>query len=297
MTTRMRRIAHGDEPLGEPFPVGAQDEIGDLARAWNQLAAALREREGQLVRSERLAAVGRMAAHVTHEVRNPLSSIALNAELLEEELAGPDGTPSPEGRRLLLAIGAEVDRLTAITEEYLRFARLPRPHRADADLAEIARGVLEFARGDLATAGVALETRLEATPLEADADQLRQVLLNLLRNALEASVGGGRVLVETVVRPGPPAGVELRVTDAGAGMSDEVAARLFEPFFTTKDRGTGLGLALTQQIVLDHGGTIRAERVPAGGTAFVVWLPVAPPKQAPTPSASDGTGGSPRKAE
>ncbi len=267
MTARMRRIASGEEPLGEPFAVAAEDEIGELARAWNQLAAALRERQAAALRAERLAAVGRMAAHITHEIRNPLSAIGLNTELLGDEVQGG----SPEAARLVRAIGAEVDRLTGITEEYLRFARLPRPRLELEDLGEVVQGGLELQRAAFEQAGVALEVTLAAARVRCDEGQLRQVLLNLLRNALEATPRGGRVSV--LVRAGDEA--ELSVSDTGPGLPDEAVLHLFEPFFTTKERGTGLGLALAQQIVVEHGGTLRCERAPSGGARFVVTLPVA----------------------
>src|SRR6185295_17199097 len=118
-----KQIARGD--YRQRVEVGIPDEIGDLASEFNAMAAALEERELRLIRSERLAAVGKIAAQITHEVRNPLSSIGLNAELLEEELASLPG--GAESQKIASAIVKEVDRLAAITEQYLRFARLPRP--------------------------------------------------------------------------------------------------------------------------------------------------------------------------
>ena len=164
----------------------SRDEIGDLARELDAMAAALEEREQRLIRSERLATVGRMAAQITHEVRNPLASIGLYAELLGDEFA-----ERPEARRLVNSITSEVDRLTEITETYLRFARLPRPKLDREDLPAMVASVVEFARAELLQAGIVLETELTpGVEVAADESQLRQALLNLMRNAREAMDAG-----------------------------------------------------------------------------------------------------------
>jgi signal transduction histidine kinase len=209
-----------------------------------------------------------MAAHVTHEVRNPLSSIGLNVEMLEEELAGA----GPEAKELLRAIHKEIDRLTSITEEYLELARLPRPSLATEDLGALVRESADFVRPELSAHGVKLEVRVEdAMPLvQLDESQIRQVLLNLLKNAREAMPSGGVVELRVERADG---GVALRVIDHGTGMSEEQRARIFDPFYTTKARGTGLGLPLSQQIVVAHGGVIRCDSEPGRGTTFEIWLP------------------------
>jgi nitrogen fixation/metabolism regulation signal transduction histidine kinase len=225
--------------------------------------------KARLIHSERLAAIGRMAAHVTHEVRNPLSSIGLNVELLEEETAGS----GPEVQSLLRAVHREVDRLTAVTEEYLRLARLPDPRLEPGDLGEAAGEVAEFMRAELEQAGVWLELDVaRSLPAVAfDEAQLRQALLNLLRNAREAlAEKGGCVRVSVAAEDGE---VCLRVTDDGPGIPPAVQARIFDPFFTTKEHGTGLGLALTQQIVAAHGGRIRVLGGPGRGTTFELAFP------------------------
>jgi len=268
-----RRIAAGDygSRIAETGPV----EVADLAREFNVMGRAVDERERELVRTERLAAIGKMAAMITHEVRNPLSSIGLNTELLEEEirdLAGAD-----EARALCRAITREVDRLTAITEDYLAFARLPKPRLAPEQINAIAESLATFVREDLAARGVELITELDGELPRALADeaQLRQALLNLVRNATEAVAadGGGRVTIAT--RRSGSGRVEVEVRDDGPGISEEVLPRLFDPFFSTKAGGTGLGLALTHQIVRDHGGEIRVSSTLGHGAAFVITIPAA----------------------
>jgi signal transduction histidine kinase len=275
-----RHIAQGEyqSRIDEAGPT----EVAELAREFNSMARAIEERERELVRSERLIAVGKMAAVITHEVRNPLSSIGLNTELLtelvDEGFADRDDANATEARTLCRAITTEVDRLAAITEEYLQFARLPKPKLQVERINVIARSLVEFEREQMALRGVELSAAFaeDAPPVRVDDAQMRQALLNLVRNAAEAveEVGGGRVVVETRhVRDGDR--VELSVSDTGPGIAEDVVPQLFEPFFSTKQGGTGLGLALTHQIIREHGGTLHVHSTPGQGATFVISLPVA----------------------
>ncbi|HLL25456.1 MAG TPA: ATP-binding protein [Kofleriaceae bacterium] len=266
-----RRIAAGDyaSRISEKGPA----EVRDLAREFNSMGRAVEERERELVRSERLAAVGKMAAMITHEVRNPLSSIGLNTELLEDEL--PSGDDAVEARNLCRAIHREVDRLTAITEEYLAFARLPKPKLAREPINAIVGALAAFVREDLAARKVTLTTELAGGDPVAQIDgaQIRQCLINLVRNAADAVVakGEGHVTLRTrVVRPGR---IEIDVQDDGIGIAPDMIPKLFDPFFSTKEGGNGLGLALTQQIIRDHGGDLRVDSVVGKGTTFTVSVP------------------------
>jgi signal transduction histidine kinase len=269
-----RRVAAGDyaSRISEKGPA----EVADLAREFNSMGHAIEERERELVRSERLAAVGKMAAMITHEVRNPLSSIGLNTELLEDELL-PDAA---EARSLCRSIHREVDRLTAITEEYLAFARLPKPKLAAEPINPMVGALVAFVREDLAAKHVTLATDLApGDPIaQIDAGQIRQCLINLVRNAADAvSVnGGGKVTVRTRALPSR---IEIAVEDDGVGIPPEIQPKLFDPFFSTKEGGSGLGLALTQQIVRDHGGDLRVESAVGRGTTFTVSVPTSGPKQ------------------
>jgi two-component system, NtrC family, sensor kinase len=265
-----RRIAAGDyaSRIEERGPV----EVADLAREFNVMGQAVEERERELVRSERLAAVGKMAALITHEVRNPLSSIALNTELLEDELDGQ----SAEARALCRAITREVDRLTALTEEYLAFARLPQPKLVVEQANDVVGSLAQFVREDLMARGVALEVTLAPDlPLgRLDPSQLRQCLLNLIRNATEAVAGRPQPRVAIATRAAD-ATIEIEVSDNGPGIAPDIAARLFDPFVSSKQGGTGLGLALTHQIISDHGGELRVASHPDRGATFTVVLPQA----------------------
>ncbi|HEY7375545.1 MAG TPA: ATP-binding protein [Polyangia bacterium] len=264
-----RRLGGGD--YSQRTGVTSRDEIGDLAREFDAMAAAIQERERRLIRSERLATVGRMAAQIAHEVRNPLASIGLNAELLGDEIV----ERGEEARRLVTSIIGEVDRLTEITETYLRFARLPRPKLERESLGAIVASVVEMSRGELAQAGVAVA--VDVTPglpeVAADEAQLRQALINLIRNAREALAGSAVRRIDISARAADAGRIAIAVHDSGPGIDGVNLAKIFDPFFSTKERGTGLGLALVQQIVVDHGGQIDVASAPGAGTTFTMTLP------------------------
>ena len=274
------RIGRGD--YTPQLGMRGDDEISTLAREFDKMAKSLKQREVQLkekqealLRAEQLAAVGRISAQIAHEVRNPLSSIGLNVDLLEEALSKDGSTlEAREARDILAAIVHEVDRLAEITEGYLRMARLPKPSMAPEDLNEVVGSVLEFSREELERSKVKVIRRLDPAGPRALADegQLRQVFLNLLRNSREAMPGGGELIVESRVANGH---AEVVFCDSGRGMTSEVRERIFEPFFSTKEGGTGLGLAVSQQILQAHGGSISCHSSPQGGTTFVVRLPKA----------------------
>ncbi len=268
LTEGVKAVAAGD--LTRKVELRSRDELGLLAREFNAMAASLGRQRDELRRAERLAAVGRISAQITHEIRNPLNAIGLNAELLAEELE--DAQAPAEARQLVVAISREVDRLNGVAEEYLRFARLPRPSLGRHDLNELVGSLLDFLAPELQAAGVEVVRELApaALPLRADEGQLRAVFLNLVRNSREAMPGGGRLTVRT--RRGGEA-VEAEVADTGGGIPPEDLTRIFEPFYSTKERGTGLGLAFVLQVVKEHGGTVRCESAAGRGTTFTLRLP------------------------
>jgi two-component system, NtrC family, sensor kinase len=262
-----RRIAAGD--YGKRIPETGPAEIADLAREFNSMGRAVQEREEEKLRAARLAMVGKMAAQIAHEVRNPLSSIGLNTELLEDEL----GESASEARELCRAIHSEVNRLTEVTETYLGL-RGGKPKLARESLNAIVDDLVGFVRNDLATRHVELETELdpEDPTGNIDANQIRQCLINLVRNAADAvcAKGGGQVMVRT---RGDRNRVEIAVEDNGIGIASDLIPRLFDPFFSTKEGGNGLGLALTQQIIQDHGGEIHVASRVGRGTTFTLSVP------------------------
>jgi signal transduction histidine kinase len=199
--------------------------------------------------------------------------MGLNAELLAEELAQlPD--PPREALALVAAIGREVDRLDAVAEEYLRFARPPRASLARLDVSEVLATLLDFLAPELQGAGVDVRRDL-ATGLPAvrgDEAQLRAVFLNLLRNSREAMPRGGTVTVRT---RRVADSVEVEVADTGGGIPAGDLTRVFEPFYSTKVRGTGLGLSFAREVVVEHGGAIRCDSAVGEGTTFTIRLPAA----------------------
>jgi signal transduction histidine kinase len=270
LTEGVKAVAAGD--LSRKVEVSSSDELGLLAREFNAMAASLSRQQDELRRGERLAAVGRISAQITHEIRNPLNAIGLNAELLAEELAKTRDAPA-DASQLVASISREVDRLEAVAEGYLHFARLPKPSLARIDLNEVAEGLLGFLGPELQAGGVEVERELAPVPLplRGDEGQLRAVLLNLVRNSREAMPSGGRVTLRT--RRDRDA-VVAEVADTGGGIPPGDLTRIFEPFYSTKERGTGLGLAFALQVVKEHGGTIRCESAAGRGTTFTIRLPV-----------------------
>lgn len=264
-----RRIAAGD--YGKRVSETGPTEIADLAREFNSMGRAVQEREEEKLRAARLAMVGKMAAQIAHEVRNPLSSISLNTELLEDEL----GDRPSEARELCRAIHAEVNRLTEVTESYLGL-RGSKPRLAKESLNAIIGDLVGFVRNDLATRQVVLETALDPEDPTGyiDANQIRQCLINLVRNAADAvsAKGGGQVVLRT---RSDRDRVEIAVEDNGVGIASDILPRLFDPFFSTKKGGNGLGLALTQQIIRDHGGEIHVASRVGRGTTFTLSVPIA----------------------
>lgn len=272
LTEGVKAVGAGD--LTRAVEARGTDELGVLAREFNAMAASLDRQQRELRSAERLAAVGRISAQITHEIRNPLNAIGLNAELLAEELARLSPAPR-EAVQLVAAISRETDRLEGVAEEYLKFARLPRATPAPLDLDELVESLLDFVGPELTAARVTLVRELApGLPLlEGDEAQLRAVVHNLVRNSREAMPAGGTLTVRTRQADG---GIELEVADTGGGMPPEVLARIFEPLYTTKERGTGLGLAYARRVVAEHGGTIRCESQPGSGTVFTLRFPAVP---------------------
>jgi signal transduction histidine kinase len=221
--------------------------------------------EERLVQSERLATIGRFASQIAHEIRNPLSSITLNVELLEDEVGAGD-----EARGLIRSVLKELDRLNDIVSEYLQFSRFPKPQlqRGHADNA-----IRELVENFKAPSNIKIETQLMATSPEIWLDErlLRQVLENLVRNGVEAIDGPGVIRIESDV---VDRFFVIRVKDTGRGVPPEIQARLFEPFFTTKAHGTGLGLATSQQIIFEHNGHLVVDSQAGKGSTFSILLPL-----------------------
>jgi PAS domain S-box-containing protein len=253
----------------EGRPAGAVGTVRDVSEEKRNEAERLRLQE-ELVRRERLSALGEMAAKIAHEIRNPLVSIASVLQVMADDVGERSPLYHDLGR-----IRRELDRLDAIVTDFLEFAR-PRPlRRRSVDLASLVREAMRLAATRLSERGVRVRLELDgAPPAWADEAALVQVLWNLLRNAADAVRPGGEVVICARAEDG---GVELSVRDDGVGIAPEVRERAFEPFFSTKPRGTGLGLAICRKIVEDHGGRIAMSSAEGEGTRVRVWLPPAVP--------------------
>jgi signal transduction histidine kinase len=273
VTARANAVAGGD--LTPHSAVDTNDEIGELATTFESMVGALQRARAEVVQAERLATIGKMAAHVTHEIRNPLSAIGLNLELLEEEVAG---SAEKESMALVRAIKTEVERLAQLSEQYLSVARRPHPTLERERVDDLVQELSTFVRPQLTHAGVDLRVAIQPDLPEVDLDEalLRQSLLNLVRNAQEAMPEGGEIAIAVARAPDEPM-VEIRIDDTGTGIPEELRAAIFDPFFTTKRSGTGLGLAVTLEIIEAHHGRILCEPRREGGTRFRVLLPLPAP--------------------
>lgn len=270
------QLDSGDEfqELGEAF-----NEMTDrLQETYKDLNRQVEERSRQLIRSERLASVGFLAAGVAHEINNPLASIAFCGEAVEgrlRQLLPADHPESEVVANYLSMIQQEAFRCKAITERLLDFSRAGEPERVDTDLVALVRNVIELVQ-HLGRVKEKVIDFKPSTPVWArvNPSELKQVLLNLVVNALESMDERGTV---TIAIQRQPRDVTLSVTDEGCGMTDEVKQNLFEPFFTRQrsGKGTGLGLSISHLIISQHGGTLEAHSPgPNKGSTFTVRLPV-----------------------
>ena len=232
--------------------------------------AEVKALEAEMDRRERLSTLGNMAASVAHEIRNPLNAVSMGLQRLRVEFQPAE---ADEYRRLLDLVQGEVRRLNAIVEDFLSLGRplsvKPEPIAVPALFDEVLRLLESEARA----AGIRIERELPPglPPLMADRDRIKQVLLNLVLNALQAMPGGGTLRLEASASGGS---LTLGVMDTGGGIAAEVLPRLFEPYVTTKVKGLGLGLAIARRIVEAHGGRIEAANRPEGGSRFRVMLPL-----------------------
>ncbi len=282
-----RRVAQGD--LDYRVELQTNDEMAELAESFNQMTDRFREirddldgqvrdRSRQLVRSERLAGVGFLAAGVAHEINNPLSAIAMAGESLQQRLEGLLDQVAPDERAVIRQyaemIGREAFRCQGITARLLDFSRGQDAARAPHDLVELVNEVLALV-GHMSRFRDR-QIHFDATgpcQLEINGPQIKQVVLNLVANALESTGEGGRLEIDFSKQTDH---VTLSFVDDGCGMTAETIENLFEPFYTTKatGQGTGLGLSISHRIVTDHGGMIEAEsQGPGLGSRFRLQLP------------------------
>jgi len=240
----------------------------------NARMEAQRSAENRLVQAAKLAAVGEMAAGIAHELNNPLTTVTGFSELVLDE------TPADSShRKELEMVLHEARRASAVVRRLLDFSRQGERLRTSADLNEIVHDVVALTRHLIQNSNVSLHLTIgEGLPwVLIDTDQMKQVLLNLIHNALQAMRNGGELTISTrQVSREERSWIVMSVIDSGSGIPLEDQSRIFEPFFTTRGSrgGTGLGLSVTYGIVADHGGTIEVISDPGKGSTFAVWLPI-----------------------
>lgn len=287
-----RRISNGD--YDTKVDVQSGDEIGFLAENFNRMVSELvgahqelrewgenlekkveqrtaevKAMQAHLVQSEKLAAVGKLAAGVAHEINNPLTGVLTNASLLLEDLP-----PEDPRREDLQTIVNETLRCRKIVKGLLDFARQTKPQIQSVDVNRIADDVLALVWNQASFRSIKIVTDFDTScpQVMADGDQIRQVLLNIVLNAADAMASGGELRVTSRYAPSSKT-VEVGIKDTGPGIPEDIQDKLFEPFFTTKKTGTGLGLAIAYGIMERHRGTIRVESEPGRGTVMTMVLP------------------------
>jgi signal transduction histidine kinase len=239
----------------------ATERLGQSYRKIGELQREIAEKDRQLARKTRLETLGRMAANLAHEIRNPLGGIQLYASMLRRDLEGD----APKVRTLDRILGA-ISGLDTLVEDMLAFGREIEPRRRLQPVGPLVEQALDLARGALAEKCVRVEFRLDGVVVaEVDGEMLQRVFLNIIANAAQAVGLGGRLTIAA-------SGRTISFSDDGPGIPPEILEKIFTPFLTSKTKGTGLGLAIAHKIVEAHGGSIEAKNGPEGGATFTVRL-------------------------
>lgn len=270
-----RQVAGGN--LDQQCEVKTHDEIGALTLAFNQMTRDLRQSRHELIQAERLATAGKMAASFAHEIRNPLSSMRMLAQMLMRKKELPEARREQSMRYIL----EEIERIDVIVKGLMNFARPAALELAPHDLNQALQEVLELMEANLNHHQIGLVRKFdpELPKVLFDRDKLKQAFMNIVLNAMDAMPNGGTLEIRTAVprrsdtRHWEQARID--VVDTGMGIPSENVERLFEPFFTTKSQGTGLGLANAKRVLEQHGGEIRLESTVGKGTTVSLWLPLA----------------------
>ncbi len=289
----MRRVAGGD--LSHEIPVTGSTELGYLAGSFNKMRGELKEtydklqgkieaadedlkraykelqdKQEQLIQSEKLASIGKLAAGVAHEINNPLTGVLTFSHFLRDDL--PEDDPKREDVDIIIK---ETERCRDIVRGLLDYARQTEPQKAVLSINDVIDKTLALLEHQATFRNVEIVRKFGADlpELMVDKDKIRQVLINLLTNAQEAMPEGGTITITTNVSSNGKY-IEMEITDTGCGIDDTALPRIFDPFYSTKDLGTGLGLSVIQGIVASHKGTIVAKSKKGEGTTFTIRLPV-----------------------
>jgi signal transduction histidine kinase len=254
---------------------GLKDEFGEVASSFNEMASALKKHMQETQRSEQMKMVGVMAAGLAHEIKNPLAGIKVSMEVLSSESSLPE-----EDKGVIIGVIDEIRRIESLMKSLLNFAKPPKPKMMTAYVNNILDTTINFSLKYHSTAsnssnGIKIAKDFDSAlpPTVADPMQLQQVFLNLLLNATSAMPDGGTLTVRTSYDAEEDA-IRVEISDTGKGIDKAIMDKIFQPFFTTRSKGTGLGLAMSKQLIEQHGGVITAENRPEGGASFRITLPV-----------------------
>ncbi len=244
-------------------------EVNSLINAFNKMSRELKRRQQQLVRSEKLASLGTMLAGVAHELNNPLSNISSSAQILAEEI---DGDEESLANELLAQINAETSRAGAIVKTLLALARHEQFHRDHYRLKPLLQEIIQLLQGQIAKEVDIQLAIAEELEIFADKPKIQQVFINLLKNSADAMGGKGIIQIKAWQNQGR---LKIVISDTGPGIPRQLADKIFDPFFTTKDtgQGSGLGLFIVHDIIVQHGGTINIDQTRDQGAAFTIILP------------------------
>jgi two-component system, NtrC family, nitrogen regulation sensor histidine kinase NtrY len=254
--------------------VTSSDEVGQLARDFNGMTEQLVEQRDRMIQAERVAAWRELARRLAHELKNPLFPLQITIENLQRARDASPEQFDEVFRESTSTLLAELGHLKTIIGRFSDFAKMPAPQLEPVDLNQLAREVIQLFEAQLQAPGrppvdVKLQLSSDAATVQADPEQLRRALRNLVLNALDAMSHGGTLTIRTVRLDGKMA---VEVSDTGEGLTPEECDRLFTPYYTTKQHGTGLGLAIVQSVVSDHKGTIAVHSEPGKGTTFRIEL-------------------------
>lgn len=270
----LKKIADGDFHKTLKVEAGSKDEISVLAREYNRMLAALRDRDkkiqhqqNELLKSERLAAIGELSAEVVHEIRNPLNSISLNIDWLDNEIREENN----EVKETLAAVSKEIQRLNDITERHLVRARLGVENNKMTPVNELLHEIVSFDRDHVRHIELKTDFWPEELFIRGDKSRLKQAFVNVVKNAKESMPRGGTLAVKTEMKNNT---ARILFKDSGCGMNAAVKAKSFTPFFTTKSQGTGIGLSLTKQVVEELNGVVECESEVGKGTSFLFQFPI-----------------------
>ena len=266
------RVAEGDWETR--VDIRTMDEVGALARSFNNMTRQLAEQRERLVQTERVAAWRELARRLAHELKNPLTPLQITVENMVRARKLPKKQFDEVFKESTATLEAEIENLKTIVGRFSDFSKLPKPQALEMDAREAVRRVVKLYGPALEEKEIELGTSISAEPLPilGDSELLHRALSNLVLNAMDAMPEGGTLTVSAVRAREM---VRISVADTGVGLTPEECERLFTPYYTTKQHGTGLGLAIVQSVIADHNGTIAVENVEGGGARFVIGLPLA----------------------